>query len=169
MKGDSFLQIVGIKGESQDAKYAGAIDVLSWSWSLSQFPSGHLGSGAGSGKVDFRDLIVTKQVDRATPNLITACCTGQHIESARLVVRRAGGKPLDSVKLDLREVFVTHYGVATNLPDKSSASCGAIWCAGLASRGQRCMAFFRGFTLQAPCGTRRSCSAVASAPPTPSS
>ncbi len=66
---DAFLKLEGVKGESSDSKHAGAIDVLSWSWALAQGASSHSGGGGGSGRVEARDLLLTKHVDRATPVL----------------------------------------------------------------------------------------------------
>ena len=47
---DMFLALKGeIKGEAQDAKHKGEIDVLAWSWGLSQSGSFHVGGGGGAG------------------------------------------------------------------------------------------------------------------------
>ena len=59
---DVFLKLEGIDGESQDAKHAKEIDVLSWSWGFSRNPA----STACSQEFHF-----TKLVDRATPLLLT--------------------------------------------------------------------------------------------------
>lgn len=47
---------------------------------------------------------------RASPNLLKYCLTGKHIDSATLVVRKAGGSPLEYFKLTMGDVIVT--GVA---------------------------------------------------------
>src|SRR5690606_34605770 len=57
--------------------------------------------------VNVQDLTVTKYVDKASPNLIQACCTGQHIGEAVLAVRKAGGEPLDYLILTMNDVLVT--------------------------------------------------------------
>ena len=46
---DMFLKMDGIKGESVDDKHKDEIDVLSWSWGMSQSGSAHMGGGAGAG------------------------------------------------------------------------------------------------------------------------
>ena len=47
---DMFLDLEGeIRGESQDAKHSKEIDVLAWSWGMSQSGSFHTGGGGGSG------------------------------------------------------------------------------------------------------------------------
>ena len=108
---DMFLKIDDIKGEAQDAKHKDEIEVLSWSWGVTQSGSSHTGSGGGAGKVNVNDLSFTKHVDRSTPNLFRNCCTGKHMANAVLVVRKAGGTALEYLKITLSEVIVT--GVST--------------------------------------------------------
>ena len=46
---DMFLKIAGeIAGEAQDSAHKGEIDVLAWSWGLSNSGSFHVGGGGGS-------------------------------------------------------------------------------------------------------------------------
>jgi type VI secretion system secreted protein Hcp len=52
---DMFLKVDGIEGESQDEKHAKEIDVLSWSWGMSQSGTSHMGGGGGGGKVAVQD------------------------------------------------------------------------------------------------------------------
>ena len=65
------------------------------------------GSGAGAGKVDVHDLTFTKWVDKATPKLALACCSGKHFKDATLVVRKAGEKPVEYLKIKLDTVFIS--------------------------------------------------------------
>lgn len=104
---DMFLKLDDIKGESQDAKHPNEIDVLAWSWGLSQSGTTHSGSGGGAGKVNVQDLSLTKYVDAASHNLIMATCTGKHFKEALLTVRKAGDKPLEYIKITMKEVLVS--------------------------------------------------------------
>ena len=104
---DMFIKIKGIDGESRDDKHKKEIDVLAWSWGLSQSGSAHMGGGAGAGKVNVQDLSFTKYTDSATHALVLACCNGEHIEDAVFVVRKAGKEPLEYIKLTLNEVIVS--------------------------------------------------------------
>ena len=104
---DMFIKIKGIEGESRDDKHKKEIDVLAWSWGLSQSGSAHMGGGAGAGKVNVQDLSFTKYTDSATHALVLACCNGEHIEDAVFVVRKAGKEPLDYIKITLNEVIVS--------------------------------------------------------------
>jgi type VI secretion system secreted protein Hcp len=104
---DIFLKINGVDGEAQDDKHKKEIDILAWSWGLSNSGSAQTGGGGGSGKVNVQDVSFTKWVDSATPKLVLACCNGTHYDDAMLVVRKAGGSPVEYIKLKLTEVLVT--------------------------------------------------------------
>jgi type VI secretion system secreted protein Hcp len=104
---DMFLKLGDIKGESQDDKHKDEIDFVSWSWGMTQSGTTHLGSGGGAGKVAVNDLHVTKFVDKASPNLHLACCTGKHYDTALLTIRKAGDKPVEYYKLTLEEVLIS--------------------------------------------------------------
>ena len=104
---DMFIKIGDLKGESKDATHKGEIDVLAWSWGVSNSGSAHVGGGAGAGKANIQDLSFTKYVDLSSPDLMLACCNGKHFPEANLVVRKAGENPLEYLKIKLTEVLVT--------------------------------------------------------------
>jgi len=104
---DMFLKLGDIKGESVDDKHKDEIDVLSWSWGMSQSSTTHMGGGGGAGKVAVSDLHITKYTDSASPNLMLSCCTGKHYDEATLVIRKAGDKPLEYLKIKMSEVLIS--------------------------------------------------------------
>lgn len=104
---DMFIKIGDIKGESKDGSHGDEIDVLAWSWGLSQSGSAQHGSGAGAGKVNVQDLSLTKWVDSSSTALIVAACKGTHIKEAKLTVRKAGDKPLEYIKITLNDIIVS--------------------------------------------------------------
>jgi type VI secretion system secreted protein Hcp len=104
---DIFLKIAGVDGESKDDKHKKDIDVLAWSWGLSNSGSAQTGGGAGAGKVNVQDVSFTKWIDASSPKLILACCNGTHYDDATLVVRKAGGSPVEYLKIKLQEVLIT--------------------------------------------------------------
>lgn len=108
MSVDIFMDLKGIAGESMDRSYAGKIDVLAWSWGMSNSGTTHTGSGGGSGKVNVQDLSFTKYVDKASPNLMDACCSGKHIDEGTLIVRKAGGEsPVEYLKIKMARVLIS--------------------------------------------------------------
>lgn len=96
-----------INGESKDDKHSKEIDVLAWSWGLSQSGNTHVSTGSGSGKVNVQNLSFTKWVDAASTPLILASCKGTHIKEAKLTVRKAGDTPLEYIKITLNDVLVS--------------------------------------------------------------
>jgi type VI secretion system secreted protein Hcp len=101
----------GIKGETKDKVYKtkGGIDVLAWSWGLSNSGSAHMGAGQGAGKANFQDISFTKYIDLASTKLMTSCATGTHIKEAKLVIRKAGGSPLEYLLIDLSDCLISSY------------------------------------------------------------
>lgn len=104
---DMFIQIGDLKGESGDKVHKGKTDVLAWSWGLSNSGSAHVGGGAGAGKVNVQDISFTKYVDKTSPDLMLAAATGKHFPDALLIVRKAGEKPLEYIKVQLAEVLIS--------------------------------------------------------------
>lgn len=104
---DMFFKLTGIDGESKDAKHEKEIDVLAWSWGLSQSGNTHVSTGSGAGKVNVQNLSFTKWVDSASTPLIISCCKGTHIKEAKLTVRKAGDQPLEYIKITLNDVLVS--------------------------------------------------------------
>jgi type VI secretion system secreted protein Hcp len=102
-----FIKVGDIKGEAGDSKHKDEIDVLSWSWGMTQSGTTHKGGGGGSGKVNVKDLSFTKNVDKASPNLMMACSKGKHYPSALLTVRKAGENPVEYVKITMENVLIT--------------------------------------------------------------
>jgi|SRR5262245_30216419 len=96
-----------IKGESVVEGHEEEIQLLSWSWGMSQTGTTHRGTGGGAGKVDVQDIHFTHYVDSASPNLVQACCNGKHFEEAVLTVRKAGEEPLDYLVLTLTDFIIT--------------------------------------------------------------
>lgn len=110
MASDMFIKLAGITGESMDDKHKGEMDIMSWSWGMSNSGSAHIGGGAGSGKVSVQDLSFTKQVDKATTVLTHHCASGTHIKEGILVARKAGGKkPVEYLKIKLEDILITSY------------------------------------------------------------
>jgi len=102
-----FLKIDGLDGESIDATHGGEIDILAWSWGMSQSGTMHMGKGGGSGKVSVQDISITKYVDAASHDLFRKCCQGDHFTEAVLTVRKAGKEPLEYLVITMKDIIVT--------------------------------------------------------------
>ena len=105
MAADIFAKIGDIKGESLDNKHKDEVEVLSWSWGVSQSGSIAAGSGAGAGKATFNDFNFTHHVDKASPILLKACATGEHIKEATITVRKAGKGQQEFLIIKMNDVI----------------------------------------------------------------
>ena len=106
---DFFLKVDGIEGESTDAKHKNEIDVQSWSWGETQSGTHAGGGGGGAGKVSMQDFHFTMSVNKASPMLMVACATGQHIAKVVLIARKAGGGQQAYLCVTMRDVLVSSY------------------------------------------------------------
>ncbi len=108
---DMFLELDGVKGETADKafKSKNAMDILAWSWGMSNTGTFHAGTGGGAGKANFQDLSITKYIDLASPNLMLFCANGKHVAKGTLTVRKAGENPLEYLKITLKNILVTSY------------------------------------------------------------
>lgn len=109
MAGDMFLKLDGIAGESADSKHKGEIDIQSFSFGVTQAGTASHGGGAGAGKASFQDLKIIKPADKASPNLMLKCATGEHIKEAILTVRKAGGQQQEYYKIKLSDLIVSSF------------------------------------------------------------
>ena len=104
---DMFMKIDSQKGESKDKAHKDEIDVLSWSWGMSNAGTSHTGGGSGAGKVYVHDLSFTKYLDKSSPDLMLSCCNGKHYKEAKLTVRKAGEKPLEYLIITMSDLLIT--------------------------------------------------------------
>jgi type VI secretion system secreted protein Hcp len=109
---DYFLKIDGIDGESADSKHKGEIDVESWSWGESQAGAAAHGGGGGAGKVSMQDFHFVMKVNKASPRLLLACASGEHIKQAVLTCRKAGKDQQDFLQVRFTDLLVSSYQTA---------------------------------------------------------
>jgi type VI secretion system secreted protein Hcp len=103
---DIFAKIDGIKGESLDVKHKDEVEMLSWSWGVTQSGSVTAGAGGGAGKATFNDFSFTHNLDKASPRLLKACATGEHIKEATIAMRKAGGEQLPFLTFKLKDIII---------------------------------------------------------------
>jgi len=107
MAADIFAKLGDIKGESLDAKHKDEIEVLSYSWGVSNAGSMGHGSGGGEGKSTFHDLSFVHNIDKASPVLMQACATGVHLKEATITHRKAGKEQHEYLIVKMNDVIVT--------------------------------------------------------------
>jgi type VI secretion system secreted protein Hcp len=104
---DIFAKLGDIKGESIDDKHKDQIELLSWSWGVENARPRPTGGGGGQGKATFHDLSFTHKIDRASPLLLKACATGQHLKEATITRRKAGKGQQEFLVIKMNDVIVT--------------------------------------------------------------
>jgi type VI secretion system secreted protein Hcp len=96
-----------------------SIDVLSWSFGVSQSASTS-GGGGGAGKVTFKDFTFTKKIDKSSSALFLACASGQHIPQVVLSVVDDKGSPIGTVSF--QDVIVSDFTTSASGGDAPSES-----------------------------------------------
>jgi type VI secretion system secreted protein Hcp len=107
---DAYLQIDGIKGESQDDQHKDWIEVLSYSHKVTQPTSSTRSSvgGGTTGAAQHGDLYFTKFVDMATPKLLEAVSTGKYFKKSVLeFCRQSGGSKIKYLTITLEELVIS--------------------------------------------------------------
>ncbi len=94
---DAFLSMVtggsAVKGETQDTVFAkDAFEIEEYEFGVENPTTiGTATGGAGAGKARFKELVIYKTVDVASPALFQHAASGYHFEKAILSIRKAGG------------------------------------------------------------------------------
>ena len=94
-----YMKFEGIQGESASPGHTGWIEVVSFSWGMSQSGGMAHGSGGGEGKATFHDLSFTHRVDKASPEIVKAALTGKHFPKVTI--------DNNGLHIDLQDVTIT--------------------------------------------------------------
>lgn len=106
---DAFLQIDGIPGECTDSKHKDWIELTSFEHSMEQ-PISATGSNAGGAtaeRVNVGPFSITHLLDKASPKLYEACCTGKVLPKAVIQLHRAGGDKQMYAEITLKQVAIS--------------------------------------------------------------
>jgi len=91
---DVYLQIDGIKGESNDDKHKEWIECQSVQWGVLQPKSATASTGGGhtAERCEHEDIVLAKLADLSSPILLQACSSGKTIARAKFEFMRADGQ-----------------------------------------------------------------------------
>ncbi len=110
---DCFLKFdPKVEGEATDSKHKGEIEVLSFSWGVSNASSLGAGSGGGAGKASPQGVTITKKLDKSSPKLYQMVSNGDHFKSAVLTIRKSGGKQEEYCVVTLETVYPGGYQIS---------------------------------------------------------
>jgi type VI secretion system secreted protein Hcp len=121
---DIYIKFDGVDGESAAVGYEKHLEVLSWSWGATNSSSIIGGGGGGAGKVSMQDFHFTCKVNSASPALMLACATGQHIPTAtfRFVRTSSSGKPEEYYVVTLSDVMVSSFSSSRPAPTSTTTA-----------------------------------------------
>jgi type VI secretion system secreted protein Hcp len=106
---NAYLMVDGVEGPS--TSLANAIDVLSFSFGVSQtstYGAGASGKEAKAGRADFTNLTISKVLDKTTPLLADHCASGNIIKSVYLQYAKPVGDEQDPYfRVYIQDALVT--------------------------------------------------------------
>jgi type VI secretion system secreted protein Hcp len=105
---DAFLKIKTIPGESTDDKHKDWIEVLWYQHAVNQPISGSRSSGGGASaeRANHNDFCIRKTLDKASPKLFLASCSGEHIGEVVLELCRATGDKQKYMEYKMSDVII---------------------------------------------------------------
>jgi type VI secretion system secreted protein Hcp len=103
-----YLQIEPIKGECGEEEHKDWIQIMSYSLGIHQTVSAFTGTGGRSaGDASFSDLVISKEVDKASKDLNLYCIQGTHIAKLVLDACEDTGKKVCYWKYELEDVMIS--------------------------------------------------------------
>lgn len=114
MAADIFLKFEGgPDGESTDAAHTNWLELLSFSWGVSQQTSGSVSSqgSLSAARADFQDFSFAKMMDKASSVLVQDCASGKHYGKAIIQMHRAGETKELYQEYTFTDVLLTSYSV----------------------------------------------------------
>jgi type VI secretion system secreted protein Hcp len=104
----AFIKIDGIDGQSTDDKHKGQIDVVRYTYGGAQptVRASHGGARSGAG-VEIDRFAFTHFVDKATPNLFKALCTGKPVAKIAFELCRSTGDSTPYLTITMEDVLVS--------------------------------------------------------------
>ena len=106
---NAYLFVDGVTGPS--GSKTGAIDILSFSWGVSQtstYGAGASGKEAKAGRADFSNLTIMKVLDATSPLLFDHCATGNILKEVHILYDKpVGDKQDDYFRIWIKDALIT--------------------------------------------------------------
>ncbi len=106
---NAYLYVDGVDGPSTSK--TGFIDVLSFSWGVSQtavYGAGASGKEAKAGRADFSNLTIMKVLDKTTPLLSDHCASGNILPKVYILYDKpVGDAQADYFRIYLQDALIT--------------------------------------------------------------
>lgn len=125
MPSNIYLKLDNIDGESRDDVHKKEIEILDFSFGVSNTGSRHGGSGGGTGQALVHDISFNKYADKSSPILMKYCVQHQNIPNAKITCYKAAGEErVKYLVIELKEVLITSY--QTNGGDGIAVESGSL-------------------------------------------
>jgi len=111
-----------LQGESTQEGFEDQIEILSFSWGVSQAGGFSYGTGGGVSKANVQDLSLSFRQNAASPAIMEKCATGDHLDGATLTCLKAGGTQEVYMTVELTDVVISSYqtgGSGDDMPIES--------------------------------------------------
>lgn len=105
-----FIKFEGVDGETQDSSYRGWCNALSFSQGQS-LPDGSAGMTRQRGNVVFEDIVVVKELDKASPKLAEAVCKGNVFPKVEIHLTRSYAGLVTYYAYELKNVLIVGYRI----------------------------------------------------------
>jgi type VI secretion system secreted protein Hcp len=109
---NAYLYVDGVTGPSTSK--TGYIDILSFSWGVTQtstYGTGASGKEAKAGRADFQNLSIMKVLDNSSPLLCECCASGTIVDKVYILYDKPVGKGAtvqqDYFRIYLKDALVT--------------------------------------------------------------
>lgn len=106
---NAYLYVDGVEGPSTSKP--GYIDILSFSWGVTQtatYGAGASGKEAKAGRADFSNLSVMKVLDKTSPLLCDHCASGNILKKVYILYDKpVGDKQADYFRIYLQDALIT--------------------------------------------------------------
>ena len=108
---DAFLKVDGIPGESSDDKHKEWIEIESFDLCAIQPVSAVVSTagGATAGRVEHKDFVVRKLIDKSTPKLFESCNNGKHLKEVTFELCRSGGDKQKYLEIKMEQVLISKF------------------------------------------------------------
>jgi type VI secretion system secreted protein Hcp len=115
----AYIKFEGIDGESQDKDHKGWSEIVSFSQPISQPGGGATGTTRRRGSVVVEDIVVVKELDKASPKLAESICMGKVFPKVEIHLTgpsEGSGCTGTYYTYELKNVLITEYKVTGSNP-----------------------------------------------------
>ncbi|MGV8073236.1 MAG: Hcp family type VI secretion system effector [Syntrophobacteraceae bacterium] len=109
-----FIKFDGIDGECNDKDHKNWSDLLAMSWGLHKAGAGATGQTRRRGVVTVEDVVITKELDKASPKLSESVCTGKVFPKVEIhdTTTYGEGNRAAFLKFELKNVMVSSFNLS---------------------------------------------------------